>query len=190
MSESLQKFQNLLRELFEFDMSDLDFGIYRILNHKRKVIEKFIQEDLPKAISEELNRGTLGEQIQAQRALEKARERVLEALGHEALDANGNLAEKYRDTNIGKAYLEAQAHAKGSRSTEALEATIYNHLYTFFSRYWQEGDFILNAATPRKNATPSPTTARKFSFTGPTMTSTTSRPASTSPTTPTKPPTA
>ncbi len=142
MSESLQKFQNLLRELFEFDMSDLDFGIYRILNHKRKVIEKFIQEDLPKAISEELNRGALGEQIQAQRALEKARERVLEALGHEALDANGNLAEKYRDTNIGKAYLEAQAHAKGSHSTEALEATIYNHLYTFFSRYWQEGDFI------------------------------------------------
>ncbi len=142
MSESLQKFQNLLRELFEFDMSDLDFGIYRILNHKRKVIEKFIQEDLPKAISEELNRGALGEQILAQKALEKARERVLEALGHEALDANGNLAEKYRDTNIGKAYLEAQAHAKGSRSTEALEATIYNHLYTFFSRYWQEGDFI------------------------------------------------
>lgn len=142
MSESLKKFQNLLRELFEFDMSDLDFGIYRVLNHKRAVIEKFINQDLPLVISEELNRGALAEQKQALETLKAATENVLSTLGDDALDANGNLAEKYRDTNIGKAYLEAQARAKGSRSTEALEATIYNHLYTFFSRYWQEGDFI------------------------------------------------
>lgn len=142
MSESLKKFQNLLRELFEFDMSDLDFGIYRVLNHKRAVIEKFINQDLPLVISEELNRGALAEQKQALETLKAARENVLSTLGDDALDANGNLAEKYRDTNIGKAYLEAQARAKGSRSTEALEATIYNHLYTFFSRYWQDGDFI------------------------------------------------
>jgi len=43
---SLQKFQDLLKRLFQFETSDLDFGIYRILNYKRDKIEKFIEEDL------------------------------------------------------------------------------------------------------------------------------------------------
>lgn len=30
----LEKFQSLLRELFEFDCADLDFSIYRIMNYK------------------------------------------------------------------------------------------------------------------------------------------------------------
>ena len=59
MSESLAKFQNLLRELFQFDCADLDFGIYRIMNHKRAVIEHFITEDLPHAVNEELSQGAL-----------------------------------------------------------------------------------------------------------------------------------
>lgn len=48
MSESgaLTKLQALLRELFEFDCADLDFGIYRIMNLKRGAIEAFIQKDL------------------------------------------------------------------------------------------------------------------------------------------------
>ena len=42
----------------------------------------------------------------------------------------------------GKAYLAAQEKAKSAKGHEALEAAIYNHLYAFFSRYWQDGDFI------------------------------------------------
>ncbi len=34
----LARFQDPLRELFQFDCADLDFGIYLILNHKRDVI--------------------------------------------------------------------------------------------------------------------------------------------------------
>jgi len=142
MNDNQVKFQNLLRELFQFDCADLDFGIYRIMNYKRAVIERFIAEDLPNAIAEELEQGALAEQSQAAQALESARKKVLEALGEDALDADGNLVEKYRETKAGKEYLEAQQRAQGSRSRDALEAAIYNHLYTFFSRYWQEGDFI------------------------------------------------
>jgi hypothetical protein len=40
-SEAQKRFQTLLRELFQFDSADLDFGIYRIMNHKRAVIERF-----------------------------------------------------------------------------------------------------------------------------------------------------
>jgi len=136
-----EKFQSLLRELFEFESADLDFGIYRILNHKRQVIERWIEEDLPRSIKEELQRGALAEQQQAQQALEKARKQVLETLGEDALDAEGNLV-KHADTPVGKAYLEASKKAKHAQGREALEAQVYNHLYTFFSRYYQDGDFI------------------------------------------------
>ena len=138
----MAKVPGLLRELFQFERADLDFGIYRIMNHKRAVIEPFITGDLPKAIAGELARGALAQQSQAMQALEAARKKVLETLGDDALDANGNLAEAYRNTKAGKEYLAAREMAAGARSREALEAAVYNHLYTFFSRYWQEGDFI------------------------------------------------
>ena len=56
MTKPIDKFQALLRELFQYDCNDLDFGIYHIMNYKRGVIEKFITEDLPKAVAEELGR--------------------------------------------------------------------------------------------------------------------------------------
>jgi hypothetical protein len=65
MNKPLEKFQSLLRELFQFDCADLDFGIYRIMNHKRGVIERFITQDLPADISKELDRGALADQSQA-----------------------------------------------------------------------------------------------------------------------------
>ena len=40
----LLRFQELLRELFQFDCADLDFGIYRIMNHKRSAVERFITQ--------------------------------------------------------------------------------------------------------------------------------------------------
>ena len=43
---------------------------------------------------------------------------------------------------IGQAYQRAKEAAGGGRSRAALEASVYNHLYAFFSRYYQDGDFI------------------------------------------------
>jgi len=56
MSTDLIEFKSLLRDLFQFDHADLDFGIYRILNQKRNQIKDFIQEDLVEEISSELVR--------------------------------------------------------------------------------------------------------------------------------------
>jgi|MudIll2142460700_1097286.scaffolds.fasta_scaffold22261_6 adenine-specific DNA-methyltransferase len=50
MTTTGEKFQELLKNLFQFDCADLDFGIYRIMNDKRQVIERFIGQDLPKAV--------------------------------------------------------------------------------------------------------------------------------------------
>lgn len=137
-----EQLQQLLRELFQFDCADLDFGIYRIMNYKREVIERFITKDLPKAISSELQQDALAEQTHAAKELEIAKKKIIDSLGEEALDAAGTLAETYHSSKAGKEYLAAQENAKSAKSSEALETTIYNHLFSFFNRYYQDGDFI------------------------------------------------
>ena len=141
MNESLKKFQDLLRELFQFDCSDLDFGIYRIMNHKRDVIEQFIAEELPNAIAGELDSGALVEQSRAVEELAEVADQIRNTLARDAIDADGNLV-KFQESEIGKKYLSLQSRAAGSRGRNALEVEIFNHLYAFFSRYYQEGDFI------------------------------------------------
>ncbi|MCS7183711.1 MAG: hypothetical protein NZ869_11465, partial [Thermoanaerobaculum sp.] len=119
-----------------------DFGIYRILNHKRAVIEEFIQHKLPQMVQEALQEGALGAIQHAQQRLAEIRAEIERTFGADAINADGSLHEAFRETPLGKKYLEALAHAQGARTTESLEAEVYNHLYAFFSRYWQDGDFI------------------------------------------------
>ena len=142
MTTAQDKFQNLLRELFQFDCADLDFGIYRIMNYKRDVVQKFISTDLPKAIADELDRGAMAEQSQAVRDLTVIAGQITDTLGNNALDPDGHLAEAYTGTPLGKKYLRLKEKALGGRGREALAASIFNHLNTFFSRYYQDGDFI------------------------------------------------
>ena len=61
MNKTLRRFQKLLRELFQFERSDLDFGIYRILNFKRDAVNSFIETELPDLIDSELKDGLLQE---------------------------------------------------------------------------------------------------------------------------------
>ena len=55
------------------------------------------------------------------------------------------------NTPIAQEYQEAKARAAGTRSREALEADTYNHLRAFFSRYYQDGDFISKRRYSRKH---------------------------------------
>ncbi len=140
---NLAKFQALLRELFQFDCADLDFGIYRIMNQKRDAVERFVSEQLPAYVSAELNRGPLAQQARAEADLKEITQRFRAALGENAIDENGDLAAAHYELPIGKEYLEAQQQAAdGSRSRDAVETSIYNNLNTFFGRYYEDGDFI------------------------------------------------
>jgi adenine-specific DNA-methyltransferase len=51
-SNALQRLQELLRDLFQFDYADLDFGIYRLLRLKRGEVESFLTEQLPRRVDE------------------------------------------------------------------------------------------------------------------------------------------
>ena len=58
MSEKIdlkEKLIKLLREVFQFENEDLDFGIYKIMSYKKKEIESFIQKDLIQEITTQLN---------------------------------------------------------------------------------------------------------------------------------------
>src|SRR5687768_6650127 len=79
MSESnLSKFKSLLAELFMFDHSDLDFGIYRIMNAKREEITRFLDNDLLPQVRENLAALASGDRAQIESELAKAIESLRE----------------------------------------------------------------------------------------------------------------
>lgn len=142
MQTAREKFQELLKKLFQFDCAELDFGIYRIMNHKRDVIEKFIEKDLLNGVEKELSSGALAHESGLAQQLAELAAQIKENIADDAIDAEGNLNEKHNDTKLGKQYLELRAKAVQAKSRPELEALIFNHLYSFFSRYYDEGDFM------------------------------------------------
>src|SRR5271163_1229714 len=46
MSQKYEKLKNLLRELFQLDQPDLDFGLYRVMHAKSGEVTQFLDNDL------------------------------------------------------------------------------------------------------------------------------------------------
>jgi adenine-specific DNA-methyltransferase len=131
MTENQKKLLNILREIFQFDQADLDFGIYRIMRMKRDEVNRFIEEELPAQISTGLN---------ALAALDTTAS-IAEIDRQIAETKSGSLPEAIKASAIA-AYEEQKKSLAGSVDITAIEADIYNHLTNFFSRYYDDGDFI------------------------------------------------
>lgn len=142
MSDARKTFQDLLRELFQFDCADLDFGIYRIMNQKRAVIEQFIEKDLLDAVGKELRKGALKKQGDLAEQLAALAKRIREDIADDAVDADGRLDETHAKTKLGKQYLELYGQAAGATASQELESQVFNHLWAFFTRYYDNGDFL------------------------------------------------
>lgn len=141
MSESLQKLQHLLKKLFRANAADLDFGIYRIINFRREKLQTFIDEELPAEIKKFIDENA---EIESDRKkLDELKHQVKAAFGDEVLGTNGNLIdETIRERPLVKEYLEEQEQIGSPQTRDQREDVVYNHLYTFFSRYYDNGDFI------------------------------------------------
>ena len=137
MKESLQKLQNLLQQLFRADAVDLDFGIYRIINYRRDQIQAFIDEELPTIVNDALDANT---EIESERKeFESLRAQIPDGM----LDADDNpINEVFAQVPIVKEFLEGKEKLGEPQPRNQREDTVYNHLYTFFSRYYDNGDFI------------------------------------------------
>ena len=142
MGDAFTRLQELLRELFQFDNKDLDFGIYRIMNHKRGAVEDFIRNGLAKAVDEALEGGAVAREVARAEELQLATQAAKTALGEAAIDPSGELDPKYTDTPAGSEYLEVRSRAGTPVDLEGLRAEIFNHVYMFFSRYYDNGDFL------------------------------------------------
>ena len=44
MSQKYEKLKNLLKELFQLDQPDLDFGLYRIMHAKSAEVTQFLDQ--------------------------------------------------------------------------------------------------------------------------------------------------
>ena len=141
MNNSLARFQDLLRELFQFDCAALDFGIYRILNYKREQVEGFITIRLPRIVDEAFAEYATADRAALEQQLEQRRQEIRKIFGDQALDEYGQL-QLFRDTPLGEEYLALREKYAQYGVAEELKARVYNDLFTFFSRYYEDGDSV------------------------------------------------
>jgi len=126
-SQNFTKLKAKLRELFELDKADLDFGIYRVLRQRHTEIAEFLDKHLETTVRSALTEHSsiqtghledeLAQAMQAAKLLKKDPETFPEVL------------------------VLRERIAKGS-DLEATADEVYSHLLTFFSRYYQGGDFL------------------------------------------------
>ena len=128
MSQQFENLTTLLKALFQLDRPDLDFGFYRIMHAKSEEITQFLEHDLFPQIQEALSQYKSADKAKLEQELAEA---VAQAhkLGADpdtlpkVLDLRRRIDEEAVDLN-------------------ALEAEVYDHLYSFFRRYYSEGDFL------------------------------------------------
>jgi adenine-specific DNA-methyltransferase len=143
--EAIKKFQELLKKLFQFECADLDFGIYRILNYKRKQIEKFINEDLKNKVEYAFakHKNEKLENIKQRfEEIKKELKETAEKLGQDPFTPTGELKEEFKNSELGKKYENLKAQKEEAEAIDEIKDSVFNDLYNFFSRYYEEGDFI------------------------------------------------
>ena len=131
--KNFDRLKTLLREMFQLDRGDLDFGLYRIMNLKSAEVVKFLDNDLLPQVRAKLKLAGTEELARLEQELQ-ASVRAIRELGLKPDDSpvirqqRERLAEMKQDANV--------------RKDTATEADVYNHLANFFARYYAEGDFI------------------------------------------------
>lgn len=134
MTNRQKRFIDLLRTIFELDKSDLDFGIYKILNIRSAEIEKFFTEELPKKITETLEPFAQGDTAELKAEMKGIEDDAV-AFGT-TIDAMPDINPKKQRWN------EIRRQLAQGTDLSALESDVYSALYSFFNRYYDEGDFI------------------------------------------------
>ena len=123
----LDRLRALLREMFQLDRGDPDFGLYRIMNLKAGEIAAFLDDELLPQVKAKLKLTSNEERADLEEKLEAARKATRDP-GYDPdaepppklVELSRKLAEMKKDT----------------------DADVCNHLANFFARYYTEGDFI------------------------------------------------
>lgn len=119
--------KEVLNDIFELNKADLDFGIYRIINQKRKQVNEFIEKQLPEDIKKALSETQSSDKTEVENELKTLRKN---------LDDAGIVAEESPKYKLLKERLQ------GIENSDVLEQEVFSHLANFFRRYYKDGDFI------------------------------------------------
>ncbi len=117
-----------LKEIFQIDRPELDFGVYRILNVRVGEINDYLENRLKAKVGESLaasgaaNVGGLQKELK-----EKETQYRSDGIDPDTVPKIIELKQKIADYGV---------------RTSEHEKCVVTHLLTFFSRYYDKGDFI------------------------------------------------
>lgn len=117
-----------LKEIFQIDRPELDFGVYRILNAREGEINDYLENRLKARVQEALLTSGNASLEQVRKELDEA-EKNAQSLGMTPDDVP-----KIKE-------LRQRIYELSAGSVEHDNA-VFSHLLTFFSRYYDRGDFI------------------------------------------------
>jgi adenine-specific DNA-methyltransferase len=128
MSHKYEKIKTLLKELFQLDQPDLDFGFYRVMHAKSAEVTQFLDKDLLPQVQAAFGLYKTADKAEIEKELAKV------IAGIEAAGMDPAQSPKVKDL---RARLKSDAV-----DVSALESEVYDHLFGFFRRYYSEGDFL------------------------------------------------
>ncbi|MBF4521882.1 site-specific DNA-methyltransferase [Acinetobacter towneri] len=137
MSTQFSALVSKLKEIFQINRPDLDFGVYRILNARSAEIAEFLDKRLKTKVEQYLGeaKSSLDENV-----LKELEAELKAEFGKRAFNEQGELIDAEAiESALGQKYI-ALTQADAHEITD--QSQVYSHLLTFFSRYYDEGDFI------------------------------------------------
>ena len=127
MNQHYDAFRKKLQEIFMMDHAELDFGIYRIMNHKRKQINDFLDNQLLPQVEK-----TLQEYVKTDDSLQQELNKAIEGCKNLGIDPDSNPKVQQLREQI----------AQSCTGIDDLQNTVFSRLTQFFSRYYEGGDFV------------------------------------------------
>lgn len=117
-----------LKEIFQIDRPELDFGVYRILNARVGEINNYLEKSLKAKVAESLAASGAAN---------------VEGVQHELKEKEAQYrADGIDPATVPKVLELRQKLAAYGAGTSEHENAVFTHLLTFFSRYYDKGDFI------------------------------------------------
>lgn len=118
---------NKLREIFQIDRPELDFGIYRILNARANEINDYLNNRLKAKVEQALQANN-----------QELKKQVIEEINEKTTQYQKDGLDPNTVPKIIELKNKLAAYEKASEQ----ENQVFSHLLTFFSRYYDSGDFI------------------------------------------------
>ena len=117
-----------LKEIFQIDRPELDFGIYRILNTRMGEINDYLENRLKSKVNESLAASGESNREDLQKELKKKESQYR--------------ADGIDPDNVPRVLEIREKLSLFCVGTSEHENAVFTHLLTFFSRYYDKGDFV------------------------------------------------